>query len=700
MVSKAVSKGGVSDGSRRACATPRPLPPPAVLPSTSSEASEEASEGAAAAAGELEEALGEGCGEEAEAFADEVDLADCATGEEEEEEELLLLPNGAPLLPAVAGKRCGGCNALHTPLWRNGPLGAKTLCNACGVRDNRKRGRMQAARAKLRKPSALKAPGAPKGGSSTAGGKAWPPSGASSPCALPLPALRRRREDTALCRVHSVTATTSLARHVGGGASYQAPGQRQAPSCAMNAAPGGAAGWQALKLPAPAAPIPTPQCARVEGYEELYPASFALPASLIRARSGAARLWGPQPTAAALYCCDADDAVWLAHANAGCNPGGLVYGSAAPPPFLTARQLERLVDLFEVSSWELGRPLGAQEARDLVLVRHGCEGAQEEPCAPASAAAAAAAGLPSRRVGQAAGAPSAAAVAAAHAYWSRRRAAGDTTGTGVVPSAGLLGTRFALPPAALRRRPEDANPTQMLAHAFVFNAAAVVRQRCEAVAEALARRGGSSAGGGAASAAASRKRRRRDADVWASGRRKRPRARAAEAGEGSAHGDALGWGRSGDASAHSTRRLSPLDIPLRLAPHLLVRQPPSPIHALVTKPRSATPRYGRFMALSSPLAHAPCVAATAATPAHPPRKPMAVWGGKPPTPAGAAIAAAVAAAERARATKQIAEAAMAAAAKAMAATAAAGSQPASLHKKSACALSHAAWPRRQVSGAT
>jgi hypothetical protein len=41
------------------------------------------------------------------------------------------------MLPPIPGRRCANCNAQSTPLWRNGPFGAKTLCNACGVRDNR-----------------------------------------------------------------------------------------------------------------------------------------------------------------------------------------------------------------------------------------------------------------------------------------------------------------------------------------------------------------------------------------------------------------------------------------------------------------------------------------------------------------------------------------------------------------------------------
>lgn len=31
-------------------------------------------------------------------------------------------------------KRCAHCQAVKTPQWRNGPMGRKTLCNACGVR--------------------------------------------------------------------------------------------------------------------------------------------------------------------------------------------------------------------------------------------------------------------------------------------------------------------------------------------------------------------------------------------------------------------------------------------------------------------------------------------------------------------------------------------------------------------------------------
>ncbi|KAD5508925.1 hypothetical protein R6Q59_001832 [Mikania micrantha] len=36
--------------------------------------------------------------------------------------------------PSSLGRRCQHCSAEKTPQWRAGPMGPKTLCNACGVR--------------------------------------------------------------------------------------------------------------------------------------------------------------------------------------------------------------------------------------------------------------------------------------------------------------------------------------------------------------------------------------------------------------------------------------------------------------------------------------------------------------------------------------------------------------------------------------
>ncbi|KAG6536650.1 GATA transcription factor 19-like [Zingiber officinale] len=56
--------------------------------------------------------------------------------------------------PAAAGggddqfllaRRCANCNTTSTPLWRNGPRGPKSLCNACGIRYKKEERRAAAA---------------------------------------------------------------------------------------------------------------------------------------------------------------------------------------------------------------------------------------------------------------------------------------------------------------------------------------------------------------------------------------------------------------------------------------------------------------------------------------------------------------------------------------------------------------------------
>jgi hypothetical protein len=44
------------------------------------------------------------------------------------------LPHFAGGAPAPGDRRCSHCGVQKTPQWRAGPEGAKTLCNACGVR--------------------------------------------------------------------------------------------------------------------------------------------------------------------------------------------------------------------------------------------------------------------------------------------------------------------------------------------------------------------------------------------------------------------------------------------------------------------------------------------------------------------------------------------------------------------------------------
>ncbi|MQL84632.1 hypothetical protein Taro_017140 [Colocasia esculenta] len=49
------------------------------------------------------------------------------------------VPSGAPV------RVCSDCNTTKTPLWRSGPRGPKSLCNACGIRQRKARRAMAAA---------------------------------------------------------------------------------------------------------------------------------------------------------------------------------------------------------------------------------------------------------------------------------------------------------------------------------------------------------------------------------------------------------------------------------------------------------------------------------------------------------------------------------------------------------------------------
>ncbi|XP_019163663.1 PREDICTED: GATA transcription factor 16-like [Ipomoea nil] len=47
-----------------------------------------------------------------------------------------------PDSPSPQVKSCSDCHTTRTPLWRGGPAGPKSLCNACGIKYNKKRRQM------------------------------------------------------------------------------------------------------------------------------------------------------------------------------------------------------------------------------------------------------------------------------------------------------------------------------------------------------------------------------------------------------------------------------------------------------------------------------------------------------------------------------------------------------------------------------
>ncbi|KAL4572152.1 hypothetical protein LXL04_018921 [Taraxacum kok-saghyz] len=76
-------------------------------------------------------------------FAAIMDLNDkrsfVAAVEEVEEVEEVTESTGGHLISSNQEKCCTECQTTRTPLWRGGPAGPKSLCNACGIKYNKKR---------------------------------------------------------------------------------------------------------------------------------------------------------------------------------------------------------------------------------------------------------------------------------------------------------------------------------------------------------------------------------------------------------------------------------------------------------------------------------------------------------------------------------------------------------------------------------
>ncbi|QCD91029.1 pre-rRNA-processing protein SRD1 [Vigna unguiculata] len=56
-------------------------------------------------------------------------------------------PNTTSNTDPLIARRCANCDTTSTPLWRNGPRGPKSLCNACGIRFKKEERRASAAAA-------------------------------------------------------------------------------------------------------------------------------------------------------------------------------------------------------------------------------------------------------------------------------------------------------------------------------------------------------------------------------------------------------------------------------------------------------------------------------------------------------------------------------------------------------------------------
>ncbi|XP_055811284.1 GATA transcription factor 15-like isoform X2 [Solanum dulcamara] len=63
-----------------------------------------------------------------------VDLSDKGLGSEEMSSETNSLETSQSNV-----KTCADCGTTKTPLWRGGPAGPKSLCNACGIKSRKKR---------------------------------------------------------------------------------------------------------------------------------------------------------------------------------------------------------------------------------------------------------------------------------------------------------------------------------------------------------------------------------------------------------------------------------------------------------------------------------------------------------------------------------------------------------------------------------
>lgn len=246
-------------------------------------------------------------------------------------------PDTNGLLPGIAGKRCAHCNTQTTPLWRNGPDGAKTLCNACGVRDNRRHAKTRgaASRPRPRKESTTniaattarlkkQAQMALDGDDGEVGGR------------------RSARWNAGLLtkRAKAESADADLKR---------AQKRQRVFAHHDHSAPGADVG--------PDGTIWTPMVNDIADYDANTSNTFVPSNSYIQARPNTPGGRFAPGSAAPLYDATSSDKAWLTEVNHG-RPQGTE---------LRERQLEQLFDVFEEASWHSGAmPESAHVAYDVL----------------------------------------------------------------------------------------------------------------------------------------------------------------------------------------------------------------------------------------------------------------------------------------------------------------------------------------------
>ena len=224
-------------------------------------------------------------------------------------------------------------------MWRNGPDGAKTLCNACGVRDNRRHAKTRGASARPRPRKSEPGAAATTARLKKAAAAAAAAAGLSEDAA----GGRRSARWNAGLLTKRAKAESRLDE------ARRAQKRRGLGGASLHDAPGADVGADGT--------IFTPDSVDVADYDAGNDGAFVPSASYVSARPhGAVGRFAPGG-AAPLYDAVPADKTWLAETNAG----------RPAHEHLRERQLEHLFDVFEEASWHSGSvPGDAAEAYDVL----------------------------------------------------------------------------------------------------------------------------------------------------------------------------------------------------------------------------------------------------------------------------------------------------------------------------------------------